>query len=294
MIPGIQHRSKSDPCVLCQSTKGLEHSHLIPRFVFKHASVRSPTGYLRTTLNPNVRQQDGPKEYLLCRECEARFSTWESKFAPRFHAHNQEPGRSFDYSSNESLCALSILWRVLAHARLHPELKHLVFGSDYTRTDEAFETWRKVLLGEQDNPGKFRIFWLYFDYVKNAKGLGNGTNRYIFHSTDFDVVANSELSFAYAHLPGIFLVGALEGIDRSRFRGFDVSFRGGRYNARENKVAPSFLLDVIREKIAIKENASNLISPRQKEKIRSTALANSDKFESSLLHRTYRHDLGLD
>lgn len=237
-----------------------------------------------------MRQQDGPKEYLLCRECEARFSKWESKFALRFHAHHDQPGKSFDYSSEEALCALSILWRVLAHGRLHPEMNHLTFGSDYSRTDQAFHAWQEVLLGESQNPGQFRAFWMFFDYIQPGHGLGAGANRFIFHASDFDIIANSSSSFAYAHIPSIFFIGALEGIDRSRFRGYDVSFKGGRYLAQENKIAPSFLFELIKKKMSLRSNAIESISPKQQAKIREATLADPELTLRSPLFRTFLHD----
>jgi hypothetical protein len=291
-VPGLKPLLADAPCALCGSLAGLELSHLVPKFVFRHASVRAPTGYLRTTLAPNVRYQDGPKEYLLCRSCEGHFSKWENSFAKIFKAHNAQPGQNFVYRTEDALCALSILWRVLAHGRQHPELNHLEFGSDYSRTDAAFEVWQKVLLTPGTHRGKFRIFWLFFDYVSAGHPLGEGINRYIFHATDFDVIASKHHSFAYAHMPGVFLVGALESVDRSSFRGFDVSFQGGFYRANENKIAPQFLFNLIREKNEAKLSAADKISPAQQKRIRDDALKNPERALASLLFRTHLHDSG--
>lgn len=79
---------------------------------------------------------------------------------------------------------LSILWRVLAHGRLHPELNHAVFGSDYSRSDEAFRLWREVLLEQRSHPEKYRTLWFFFDYLSSGHPLGKDVNRYIFHASD--------------------------------------------------------------------------------------------------------------
>lgn len=290
-VPGIKPLARDEPCELCGSTAGRELSHIIPKFVFKHASVRAPTGYFRTNLEPNLRQQDGPKEYLLCRDCEARFSPWEASFAPVFKAHNEKLGQSFAYRGVDALCALSILWRVLAHGRSHPELNHLVFGEDYSRTDAAFEAWRETLLGKRSHPGEFRIFWLFFDYVQAGHPLGEGVNRYIFHGTDYDVIASSKQSFVYAHIPGVFIVGTLEKIDRATIRGFDVSFNGGFYNASEDKKAPAFLFDLIKEKNELKLASEPRMSPAQQKKVAEDALKDPEKALKSLLFRTHMHEI---
>src|SRR5665811_2147547 len=107
-IPELASLDPNDPCALCGALSKRQLRHLVPKFVFQHASTRSPTGYLRTNISPNRRSQDGPKEYLLCRQCEQRFSRWEGRFAPLFKQHHERPGETFDYSSEQALCALSI------------------------------------------------------------------------------------------------------------------------------------------------------------------------------------------
>ena len=154
-IPGAKLLDRDLPCGLCQSPGPRRLSHILPAFVFKHAQVRTPTGYLRNSLTPNKRMQDGPKDYVLCESCEQRFSKWERSFARLFKRHNEVRGETITYSSDDAFCALSMLWRGLHNARAHPELNHLTFGSDYSRTDACFAQWSSSLLSET-NPGAYR------------------------------------------------------------------------------------------------------------------------------------------
>ena len=78
---GAAELDPNDPCLHGGSAEGRVRSHIVPRFVMKAMSETSATGYLRTTVAPNVRVQDGPWDYLLRRACEARFSAWETPFA---------------------------------------------------------------------------------------------------------------------------------------------------------------------------------------------------------------------
>lgn len=282
-----------EPCALCGSSAGRVLSHIIPKFVYRHASVRAPNGYLRSNANPNRRVQDGVKEYLLCVGCEGVFSKWEREFSKIFKSHNENPGQNLVYTKADALCALSILWRSLAHARLHPEVNHPEFGSDYSRTDAAFETWRKVLLGATEHPGKYRIMWVFLDYVQKGHVLGKNVNRYLFHASDTNVYATKSESFAYAHIPGIIMIGALEGIDRREFRDFDVSFAGGRYFSNENKRAPEMFFQIIREQTKAMLDANQQISEVQMKKIGDAALANPGHLIGSLMVRTHIHDEGL-
>lgn len=270
---------------------GRRLSHIIPKFVFQHASTRSPSGYLRTNISPNKRMQDGPKEYLLCAGCEARFSKWERRLSEIFKRHHDNPGQTFAYSKDHSLAALSILWRVLAHARSHPELNHLTFGSDYSRTDLAFEHWKRVLLGDADHPGQFRIFWLWPDHFSSGPP---DINRYTFHAVDFDVVASNRRSFSVAHLPGLFLIGALEECERGEFRGLEIAFKNARYLASEKKIAPYWLKDYIEGKMALRKEALSSISPVQSAKIDQAVLDNPEAALRSPLFSSILHDQNLE
>lgn len=293
-VPGLIPLSKFDPCALCGSNTGRVLSHIIPKFVFRHTNVRTPSGYLRSNFEPNRRLQDGYKEYLLCPDCEQVFSIYESSFSVIFKNHNETLGQNVVYTPIDALFALSVLWRALAHARLHQEITHPEFGKDYSRTDAAFECWRQVLLGQTKNPGKFRIMWIFLDYFQKGHSLGKNVNRYLFHASDTDVYANSTESFAYAHIPGIIFIGALEGVDRREFRDFDIAFSGGRYYANENKKAPAILFEIIQEKNDVTLKASERISVKQMKKIGDIALANPEITVGSLLFRTHIHDAGLN
>jgi len=63
-------------CRLCQNTEELQESHIIPAFAFRW--LRGPyEGYLRQTLEPNKRVQDGLKLPFLCKQCEGNPAGFE-------------------------------------------------------------------------------------------------------------------------------------------------------------------------------------------------------------------------
>jgi hypothetical protein len=69
-------------CALCdQENAVLKESHSIPKFVYQWIKDTSATPYLRSSDNVNARKQDGPKEYLLCGECEGDLSAMETELA---------------------------------------------------------------------------------------------------------------------------------------------------------------------------------------------------------------------
>lgn len=280
------------PCALCGGNdKPRQLSHIIPAFIFKHTSVRSPTGYIRNSLMPNRRMQDGPKDYILCASCEQTFSDWERPFSVTYKRYYEDRSRAIIYSKEDALCALSLVWRVLYNARSHPELIHLTLGSDYSRTDAAFSTWSGALLARA-NPGRFRLYWLFFDTIAGGNNLPAGINSYIFHGSDFDLMAGSKGSFAYVHLPGLMIFGMTEDHNKSEWRDLRVSFNGGVYTHR-NRNIPGHIGMLIRSRIALADAAKGAISSKQQAKILSDALKDPQVLYNSPIAAAKMADLNL-
>lgn len=291
-IPEAKLLSPDLPCALCTETQGKRQlSHIIPSFVFKHASVRASTGFMRNNVTPNRRIQDGPKDYVLCRDCEQRFSRWEHSFAGVYRNYYSNPSSDISYGTFEALCALSILWRVLHNARAHPELNHLQFKGDYSRTDAAYAAWSKALLDEK-HPGKYRIYWLFFDHIVGGSQIPDGINTYIFHAIDFDLIANSKESLVYVHIPGLFIFGMTEDHEGADWRDLRLRFNGGKYRHEDRRV-PGLIGNLIREKVSAANYAKGSISVSQQQKIRASALSNVDKLMSSPLTKSVLADRSI-
>ena len=184
-----------------------------------------------------------------------------------------------------------MVWRVLYNARAHPELNHLTFGSDYSRTDACFEQWSRSLL-ESVHPGQHCLQWIFFDDVVGGSGLPKNINRYIFHGTDFDLLANSKESFVYVHVPGIMIFGMCEGYDKREWKGTGVAFNGGRY-FQENKQVPGYVGQLINEKAEASAMAKASISSNQQQKIRESVLKDPAALLRSPITRSILHDLQL-
>lgn len=102
-------------CALCKKENvRLELSHIIPKFVTRRIVKKSITGYMRNISNPGKRLQDGDKQYLLCGECEDRFSSAETVFANRvFHPYKNKNQQSFEYEDWLNYFIISVNWRNL-------------------------------------------------------------------------------------------------------------------------------------------------------------------------------------
>lgn len=108
---------RSGKCALCdQEEVTLIESHSIPKFVYQWIKETSPTPYLRSSDNVNKREQDGPKEYLLCAKCESKLSLMETEFAEKVFkkiANYRIQTPEILVTESMQLCVLSIFWRTL-------------------------------------------------------------------------------------------------------------------------------------------------------------------------------------
>lgn len=76
---------KYGKCALCDTENTiLIKSHSIPKFAYDWIKNTSKTPYLRDINDVNKRHQDGPKEYLLCTDCEINLSVLEKNYQMRF------------------------------------------------------------------------------------------------------------------------------------------------------------------------------------------------------------------
>lgn len=104
-------------CALCDDKDVvLKESHSIPKFVFDWVKSTSPTPYLRASDNVNVREQDGPKEYLLCGDCEQHLSRMEDELSKQLFkkiANYREQAQTISITESMRAGILSIFWRTL-------------------------------------------------------------------------------------------------------------------------------------------------------------------------------------
>jgi len=112
----------SNTCRLCHASSELRESHIIPRSIIR--LIRDETldnrfYELHNKLNQTI--QDGPKEYLLCDDCEQKIGRYEKYFkeAIHFSGHGIEITQNgqfavinnLDYKKMK-LFFLSLLWRM--------------------------------------------------------------------------------------------------------------------------------------------------------------------------------------
>ncbi|WP_054086873.1 MULTISPECIES: hypothetical protein [Pseudomonas syringae group] len=114
---GIADEGERGDCALCDSKNIiLKESHSVPKFVFDWLKITSATPYIRCSDDVNIRHQDGPKEYLLCGNCEGTLSTLEKELAEQLFkkiANYRQQSPVIVVTETMQVAVLSIFWRAL-------------------------------------------------------------------------------------------------------------------------------------------------------------------------------------
>src|SRR5258706_1587318 len=187
-------------CRLCASEAELQPRHIIPVFVFRWMRDTAAGGYLRMGSEPNLRVQDGPKEYWLCAECEDRLNKFEKEFAARaFQPYCIEHKPRFRYGRWMLPFCVSVSWRVL---QMHREKASFSSWAPeaISRLNEAEGAWKDVLLGKRAHPGSFEQHILPLDAIGEIRGpdIPPNINRYLMRATDTDVAHSESTEFVYS------------------------------------------------------------------------------------------------
>lgn len=230
-------------CALCDQEKSsLKESHSIPKFVYQWIKETSPTPYLRSSDNVNKREQDGPKEYLLCEKCEGHLSLMEAEFAEKaFKKIANYRGQASEILVSESMrvCVLSIFWRTLL----------TVLNRDNNRTDEDNNVLREFLASAKNqinnNIATSLIFWAPIygkpPFYDLSPSMTYQLDRMV-GAPDIRFFDDPHRYFAVFKLPFMFFYIFSEGWSDG---GNDKNKFAGTVNLGDIKVIPEFLRDYI-------------------------------------------------
>lgn len=138
-------------CLLCNEEKKLLKSHIIPKFFIDWVKKTSLTGKLRSSTNPNIRQQDGEKRELLCHDCEQLFSRKEKYFSENIFKkiinNNLKEGKVVE--KEDIYFCVSIIWRCFSIVKDTINTEELS-EVENKRIVDFLESCRKYLLEEEN------------------------------------------------------------------------------------------------------------------------------------------------
>lgn len=207
-----------EKCKLCHKEKELQESHIIPKFVYKWMK-QTGTGRLRQGLNINKPIQDGIKEFLLCRDCEQKFSKREDWFKKNVFSRFIDKGVTTFYpSDNLKYFAVSLLWRVLVYFKDD--------GNNYKfkeKLDEAEIEWRKYLYENVDLKKYDSIHLMCNPDDIEIPNAPKNIYSYLLRNVDIEIAESEEKCFIYAKFARFIFIGVIEGLENSSFIETDIS-----------------------------------------------------------------------
>jgi len=282
----------NDICKLCHKKTDLKLSHIIPKFLYRWLKGTSATGHIRLGQNPNVRVQDGFKEYWLCDECESRLNAWETEFANRiFYPSVQEDKNSFEYREWLLKFAVSLSWRTLVYAK-NIGVPH--FSDEQKQeADLALETWRDFLLGNIKNPRKYQQYIIPVGIITkhSMPDLPRNMNFYLLRSLQLDAVANKTQAFVYTKIPYFIFIGGVQ-LKPKQWKDTMVHVRKGIIGGR-NITLPQFFFNYLKEKASRLKQIQKNISEKQRKKMESCVGNNIEKLAESETFKALNGDFEL-
>ncbi len=280
-------------CRLCQIGTDLKRSHLIPKFVYSWHRESSPA-YLRAAIKPNVRIQDGYKSKLLCGKCENLISAWENLFYgnifKKYHADSASK-YPLEYREWALKFCVSLSWRALIYLYdLEPK--------DFTKIENdnilaCLESWRKFILGESDNPGKYEQHLLPLDLIKGTSidSMSPFINRYLMTTTDVDLLRSNKDIIVYVKMFKIIIFGIVEISKPNNWVGMKIHVHKGDIGGTKNYKIPIGIINYINERASMCLDMKNKLSSNQKSIIAAHINNNIDNYIGSDVHKAFYSDL---
>lgn len=186
-------------CKLCGSNEKLEISHILPKFIFRYQKKTSPTGFIRTTENPNKTVQDGIKTEFLCGKCEDILSVWETKFANEiFYPYQNNPAVKIEYGKWLSKYLASVSFRVLSYHHHNNMLSH--FDDEMLNcVPTAIDNLCNFILDKNPHPKEQRQLLILLDTLnpQTSTFISQDFNLYLSRAIDIDIITNDSDSFIY-------------------------------------------------------------------------------------------------
>lgn len=201
-------KTRPGRCALCCQVKELQLSHIVPHFVGRKLINTSP-GNIRSSNEPNRIVQDIFKEYMLCSDCEERFSAKETWFANHiFNPYIDKKERVFSYDERLMHFIISVNWRTL-YIDLEKYNQDPCFNRDSLMVlFRAEQTMREYLLGKRADLETIQSHVFFLDRVQSAPSLDGSMNpNIVMHRTISSYsVCQGKTLFTLSNLMGILIV----------------------------------------------------------------------------------------
>jgi len=221
---------------------------------------------------PNKLEQDGPKQRLLCHDCEELFSKWERPFAEKVFRPlhlSETPRFGIHYDGEWALkFSTSISWRVLQWLHNQQALNHLT-DEQLTQSQSALATWAAFLLGCKNSVLPHEQHALLFDVIENNhtdQKLSPFLNRYLTRAFEANVIRWKSDVLTYAKMGRLLMLGYISPpAAPEAFQGTRVRMKRGTFGG-PNITMPHALATFINEQASKMGSVLKGLSPKQRQR----------------------------
>lgn len=263
-------------CKLYGTREELRESHIFPRFAVDYLK-RTGSQYLRRPTQPNKREQDGPKRYLLSDKAEQEFGKREKWFAENVLINYIEKNqKEFEYDENLFYFSVSFLWRVLLVNIDHPSYKPYL-----NQILETESEWRDFLKDYRYPINFDRIYIFFTDRVKSHNLNSEKVDSYLTRAFDGTIFFNDNHTYlgVYGKFLRFVFYGMIKGGEESKLIDLRINPRGGKLIIPQDfKDEP--LISLFQDRIMNLEKYHGLTEV-QREKIVKEILKDPNKFINS-------------
>lgn len=279
-------------CALYNFETDLRESHIYPKFAIKYLK-KTGSKYLRNVVEPNKREQDGLKLYLLSSKAEQEFGIREKWFAEKIFVPYLNGKLSLNYNENLYYFGISFLWRILlTQFRTSNELKKQWYYS----TLKKVETEWTDFLTKGILPRNYHNINLFFtdEIITNTTKL-KGVDFYLTRTMDSTIVSSPNKSYLFIY--GKFSKFIFWSIIKSPDYGADL------YDEEIHPIKGAFDIPQSLEYEPFRIFLGNRIkgfnnlpkaNSEQQKKIEHEIMKNPEKFLKSDVWRSISNDLDLE
>lgn len=287
---------KLEKCALCDEIKELQLSHIVPKFIGR---------YLKSTAIGNIRSgengrivQDLEKHYMLCHDCEEKFSAAEKWFANNvFYPWQKNETDTFNYDNRLFYFLTSLSWRSL-YLDILDFVEHNVCSVSELETLIKSENLMKdFLLGKSDNIGNIEHHIFFFERIENLI-TNNGMFSYSPHATihrsvvSYCVTYENGTIFTISNLMGIIIVTFYAKNNDECWQGTQIHNCSGVLCAKGQKISSVVGNEMNYWLESAKKQYENM-SDEQKEKINKKIIDIGEDIKNYSIYQDYIDDTDL-
>lgn len=280
-------------CALCKKKRVLKLSHRIPKAVGAIIKKDSFTKRFRSVHDPNTPVQDLDKKYMLCGECEQRFSGKETLFIQKvLRPFRNNRSTNFEYDSWLYYFIISLSWRSM-YDDISDKDRFIGNGfseKQYQKLVNAESLMRKYLLDESKSVLNVENHLVFLEEKTEVVGhecisyskFCNATFGYVFGNR------NKGSLYVFHVLAGILVITVIQKDPTDNYKNTYVKSSKGKFNKSQrvqSNVVDSEIIDYLSQRLS---QAREQLSETEKQKLIKKIEKNPERFLQSSSSIKYR------